>query len=191
MLYRGSNINTIGFDNILVVTNIEDAQISVPSYLLHNSNSTYFYVVRRSNNCGKQEHTLSAFVKVSIDANGDLVKPQPNGIFEATAKQVADYKVQLVWFYCSLGQKSAPIRFNIYYDSGTGVVDYENKLAAIAYTGRKFYSYESDTLDVGTYLFAIRAEDAEGTENSSLAKLKIQVDITSPDVIDFINTTVG
>ncbi len=83
VLYRGESSSLVAhrsslgvdFTNILVVFNLDTsdgsrATISPPSYIPHNSGSTYFYVVRRFNNCGYQEHTLAAAVKVSIGSNG-------------------------------------------------------------------------------------------------------------------------
>ena len=78
--------------------------------------------------------------------------------------------------------------FKIYCDGGTGQIDYENSIAAIDYAGRKFYSYQSNTLDAGTYLFAIRAKDADGTENESLAGIRIELNVTSPIAIEILSS---
>ena len=67
-------------------------------------------------------------------------------------------------------------------------MDYENPVSVINYTGRKFYSYQSDSLDAGKYIFAIRAEDAPGTQNNSLEQITIEPDITSPDAINILST---
>lgn len=188
VLYHGGSMEEIDFDNILAVTEIDACRVSPPGYVQHNSGSVYFYVVRRANICGCQEHTLSAAVKVVIGADGNLVQPQPNEVFDAKAEQVDGGKVHLVWYYCPLEQKAEPICFNVYYDGGTGRIDYQNPIATVSYIGRAFYSYQSDTLDAGGYLFAIRAEGANGMENSSLAQLIVQLDTTSPTAIDIIGT---
>ncbi len=190
-LYRGSSggMVEIDFANILTVSNLDASEISPPSYISHDGGgggSTYFYVVRRFNNCGYQEHTLTAAVKVSIKPNGELAEPQPNNIFSPKAEQVDSNKVRLTWFYCPLEQGSKPVCFNIYYDDRTGQIDYQNPLATIGYKGRKFYSFQSSALEAGKYLFAIRAEDAGGIENISLARLKIQLDTLNPDAIDIL-----
>ncbi|MBA7611768.1 hypothetical protein ES703_18997 [subsurface metagenome] len=188
VLYRGPSMERIDFTNILTVAEQNASEISPPSYIPHNNSSTYFYVIRRFSNCGYQELTLAAAAKVSIDANGELEKPQPSNIFSSKAEQVDGNKIQLVWFYCPLEQKSQPVCFNVYYDGGMGQIDYENPLAKISYEGRRFYSYQSGALGAGGYLFAIRAEDADGVENSSSAQLKIQLDTTNPDAIDILST---
>jgi hypothetical protein len=184
VLYRGYNMEEIDFANILAVFELDDCEISPPTYISHSNGSTYFYIIRRFNNCGYQERTLAPAVKVSIDSNGDLAEPKPNKIYDSIFGLTNSNKIRLVWFYCPLNQKSPPVCFNIYYDNRTGQIDYQNPLATISYKGRKFYSYQSSTPEAGEYLFAIRAEDAAGLEKSSLAQLKIQLE---PATIDTIN----
>lgn len=186
-LYRGPSMERIDFANILTVAEQDAGSISSPNYIPYCSNATYFYVVRRFNNCGYQECTLAAAVKVAIDAEGNLAKPKPNNIFAWRMGQVDGNKIQLIWFYCGLEQKSEPVCFRLYYDSGTGQINYENPIATINYQGRKFHSYQSDVLAAGRYLFAVRAEDADGVENDSLVQLQIQLDTTNPDAIDILS----
>ena len=185
-LYRGPSMEQIDFEAVLAVAERDACEISPPDYLPHDSSSTYFYVVRRYNHCGYQELTLATAAKVSLDAEGELDKLQPNNIFAARAEQVDTDKVRLTWFYCPLEQESQPSCFNVYYDNRTGQIDYENALAVISYKGQKFYSYESDPLEPGRYLFAIKTEDAAGTKCSSSAHLAIEIDGTEPDAIDIL-----
>jgi len=185
-LYRGPGMEQIDFEAVLAVAEKEACEISPPDYLPHESSSTYFYVVRRYNHCGYQEHTLAASAKISFDDEGELDKPQPNKVFAARIEQVDTNKVWLTWFYCPLEQGSQPACFNIYHDSRTGQIDYENPLAEISYKGQKFYSYESESLEAGRYLFAIRAENAEGIENSSSARLAIELYSNGPDAINIL-----
>ncbi|MCJ7777101.1 MAG: hypothetical protein MUP16_02155 [Sedimentisphaerales bacterium] len=186
-LYRGPSMERIDFNNLLAVAELNAGTISPPNYLPHNNSSTYFYVVRRVNGCGYEEHTIAAAVKVSIDADGNLAKSQPNKIFAGSIKQVDDDKAQLDWYYCPVGQKAGPARFKVYCDGGTGQIDYENPLATIDYEGRKFYSYKTFALDAGSYLFAISAEDAGGIESCSLMQFSIQLNTTNPDAIDILS----
>jgi hypothetical protein len=185
-LYSGPGIEQIDFDTVLTVGQIDAREISPPDYLPHESNSTYFYTIRRYNHCGYQEHTLAAIAKFSLDTEGELVKPQPNKIYAAGAEQVDTNKVLLTWFYCPLEQDSQPDCFNIYYDNRTGQIDYKNPLATISFKGQKFYSYQSSSFETGKYLFAIRAEDTDGNENSSSACLSIELGDKCPDAIDIL-----
>ncbi|MHC4394603.1 MAG: hypothetical protein ACYS1A_03015 [Planctomycetota bacterium] len=187
VLYRGESMETIDLATILAVTDANTSKISPPAYVQHNNSSTYFYVIRRVNNCGVQEQTLGGAIKVSMDTNGELTQPQPNDIFESRAEQAAGDKVQLFWYYCPIEQKAEPVRFNVYYDGGAGQINYQNPIATIDYVGRVYYNYQSNVLDAGKYLFAVRPEGVDGTENSSLAPIKIQLNTTSPDAIDILS----
>jgi len=188
VLYRGSSMEAIEFANILAVAEVDASEIEPPNYVRHESSSTYFYVIRRANNCGQQEHTLAAAVKVSIDDNGDLVRPRPNSIFAAKAIQVTGTKVQLIWFYCPIGQEQQPACFKVYYDGGTGQIDYGDPVATINYEGRKFYALQTIPLQGDTYLLAIRAQGTNGMEDASLAQLRMQLDTGVPDTIDILKT---
>lgn len=186
VLYRGGSVETVDSCNILIVAEADASEIRPPNYLQHSSNTTYFYVIRRANSCGSQEYTLGASVRLSIDANGDMARPKPNSIFAARAEQVAGNRVQLLYFYCPIEQESQPMHFKLYFDNGTGQIDYENAIASISYAGRLFYSYISDVFGEGTYLFAIKVEDAVGTEDGSSGRIKFQLDTKSPDAIDIV-----
>jgi hypothetical protein len=187
VLYRGESIYTIDFADVLAVVDSQAQEILPPSYLQHDATSTCFYVVRRINKCGDQERTLSAAVRVSIDAGGDLAKPQPNRILEANAELVEGDRIELVWFYFPLDQESPPVCFNIYCDGGTGQIDYENAVATVSYAGRKYYSYETAPLNPGAYLFCVKAKDAAGTEGFSSVWVGVQFDALGPDATDILS----
>jgi Concanavalin A-like lectin/glucanases superfamily len=186
-LYRGLGMEQIDFANILAVAANDAAEISSPSYLSHDNNSTYFYVLRKFNRCGDLERTLAAAAKVSFDANGDLADLRPNKIFALKAEQADTNTVRLTWLYCPLEQESPPVRFNLYSDDGTGQIDFNNPIAAVDYHGPKFYSYQRNALQPGRYLFAVRAQDADGIENSSSDILTIELDGSSPDAIEILH----
>ena len=186
VLYRGSSIEQVDFTNIAATANEEAYEISPPSYLRHNNDSTYVYVVRRANRCGDLERTLSAATEVSINANSDLVPAQPNNIFFVKAEQVSGNRVRLVWYYCPIEQRSKPRYFRIYWDGGNGRIDYENPVAVVGYAGRIFHSYRTGALVSGTYLFCIKAQDGNGQESKSSLCLSIQVNITGPQQADLL-----
>jgi len=187
ILYRGDSLNNIDFDNIPAVIDIDEETIDVPEYLPHEADTNYFYLVRRANICGDLEYTLTAAIKISIDSQGNLAAAVPNDIFLAKAEQTAGNKVILFWFYCPLEQKSPPAKFNVYYDNATGQIDYENAVSSVSYTGKTFYSYQTDSLDAGRYLFVIRTENQQETENDSFEHIAIDVTDSSPVQIDILS----
>ena len=68
-----------------------------------------------------------------------------------------------------------------------GQIDYENPITTISYAGRMFYSYTSDALEAGKYLFAVRTEDAVDTENTSLALIRVELYSRSPAEINILS----
>ena len=156
VLYRGDVMDAIDFGDVLSVAEIDAEQMSVPSYVGHENNTIYFYVVRRVNGCGVVDQTLSASVRVAIDSSGDLVEPHPN---------------ELSWYYCPLAQESESESFVIYSDGGSGAIDFENSVATVSYTGRRFYSYTSGILNSSRSLFCIKVEDASGQASGGIVIL--------------------
>jgi len=185
-LYRGPGMDQINFADILEIASQDAEVISPAGYVPHDVNATYFYVVRRFNSCGYQEHTLAAATKVTIDADGELLEPQPNKVFTVSSEQAEDNRILLTWFYCPLDQQSQPVCFKVYYDDGTGQVDYQTPLASISYHGRKFYSYRSDMLEPGSYVFAVSAENSRGAAANSV-QLAAQVNAASPYTIEILS----
>ncbi|MHC4633895.1 MAG: hypothetical protein ACYSYU_01590 [Planctomycetota bacterium] len=170
VLYRGLSMETIDFDNMLAVAEINAIKIYVPDYVNHTSDTAYFYVVRRANSCGNLEYTVAAAVKVAIDVDGNLAPGRPNNIFKVKACQIADNKIELLWFYSPIAQQSKPVCFNVYCDDGTGQIDYENPIAKISYKGPNFYSYRSSTL------------------SASFEQVSIQLNDTTPVTMDIIDS---
>ncbi len=187
VLYCGLSIDAVDFDNILAVDEVDALQIGPPDYVSHKADTAYLYVVHRANNCGSEEQSLAAAVKVVIDENGDLAPAEPNDIFLVKAGQMEGGKVKLIWFYSPLEQGSKPLCFKIYYDGGTGQINYRNAVAVITYAGRKFYSYQTNTLQAGRYLFVVRAEDAEGVDDGSFAEVKVGISAEHPAAIDILS----
>ncbi|MHC4156504.1 MAG: hypothetical protein ACYST6_16520 [Planctomycetota bacterium] len=190
VLYRGERMDEINFGNVLAVADLGSVQISPPSYLQHGADSTCFYVVRRVNYCGYLEHTLLAALKVLIDTEGDLAQPRPNGILDVKADQVDGSRIRLVWFYCPLYQELPPALFKVYFDNGTGQIDYEDAIASVSCIGQRYYCFETELLNPGDYLFCVRAEDTAGEEGSSSALMKVQLDTTSPGTMDILSVEV-
>jgi hypothetical protein len=186
LLYHGDSIEAINFGRVTAVDDFDASRIAPPDYLLHQSNTTCFYVLRRANGCGDTERTSSASVKVVIDSNGDLAQLVPNSIFTVRTEVVQGNRAKLTWFYCPIEQQSPPTRFNIYTDDGTGQIDYQNAIAQIEYRGRKFYSFNSDKLPAGKYLFAIKVQDENGIEDNSLAVLSIEINDINNSLLQFV-----
>ena len=189
-LYRGPNAERIDFDTILATREAVKDFITVPAFAVHQSLSSYVYVLRRANICGHEERTFRAAVKVSFDEQGNLIEPGCNNVFTLTARQVAGLRVRLLWYYCPMGQGAEPVSFNIYWDGGTGEVDYETALGCLDYTGPRYYSFETDVLTSDSYEFCVRAVSKDGRESNDLGSVGIQIRDSVPENIGLLNANV-
>jgi hypothetical protein len=189
-IYRGASQAEVNFQHVLSVVEAGATQAVLPSYLPHEPAMRCCYVMRRFNACGYPEQTTEAAVAVRIGPDGRLVPDIPNAVFSRTAAQREGNRVRLTWFYCPLDQSVAPTHFHVYSDGGTGPVSFDNPLVAMPYEGRRFYSYRSDPLVSGVYRFIVRAVDATGTEETSLATHSFQVEITAPQTVEILAATI-
>jgi len=185
LVYRGPSMETIDFDNILMVTGLFASEITIPGYLSHEPGQTYFYVVRCVNQCGRIEQTLRAAVKVSIDDEGGLRDSRPNGVLGPDGKQRQDGKIEVTWGYNPIEQASEPKEMRIYSDGGTGEIDFQEPAAIVPYKGRRFYRYEVESQE-GRYLFAVRAVDAKNNEHGSTRKVSVEVCNEDVEAIEII-----
>ena len=80
----------------------------------------------------------------------------------ATADAVEGGKIELNWQHSSNGEKA---KYNIYYDKGTGSVDYTTPIADVDYPTKTWTS--SALTDGVTYIFGIRAVDPSGLEEKN------------------------
>jgi hypothetical protein len=191
VLYRGVENDHVDFSDILNTAGPDADNISPPIFCTHEKEKSYYYVLRRFNKCGIPEQTNFASVKVSLESDGDIEAVRPNSIFKPQAEIIDGDKIQLSWLFNSLSQKSEPAAFRIYFDNGSGEIDFENPLAVIEYTGQETYRYQSPQLEAGTYLYAIKTADAEGLENKSSDHIKVQIinrNITAIEIINSENT---
>lgn len=180
MLYRGDDFSVMDFENISAIYEIDAEQIKVPVWLEHNAGGRYIYAVRRGNCCGDEEKGLKGLVYAEFDEEGKLVGFKPNNVFGLTVRRIWQNEVELVWFYCPLGQGSEPASFKVYSNGGTGRIDFENEIGIVAYKGKGFYSFKTTLLNEGRHMFAVRAENKSGIVDGTLAAKGVEIDFTLP-----------
>lgn len=180
-LYRGGSVCTIDFDTILAVRDVDEILIGCGDEVGHEAGQSYLYVVRRANRCGDQEQSFGAAIMAVFDGESGLIEPGCNKVFSIFAEQIKGPRVRVVWYYCPIGQEVACGGFNVYSDNGTGQVDYETPVTAVDYAGARFYSYKSDVLSEGRYLFVIRAVSKIGQENNFDGAIEIEIGDMLPD----------
>ncbi len=180
-VYRGDSIHQVDLSRLIDVADAECQEIPLPTYLSHPAGSTYCYLVRRFDSCGRQEKTSTAAVILRIGPDGQLAPPAPNGIFDLKGEQISGRRLRLTWFYHPLNQETAPQEFNLYSDGATGQVDLEHPIATIPYQGRKFYQYETASLDAGLHRFVVRPRGADSVESLSSATVTCPVIALAPE----------
>jgi hypothetical protein len=189
LVYRGGSIETIDFNNILVVADVSAEEINLPIYLSHQPGRVYFYIVRCANSCGQIEQTLRAVVKATIDDEGRIEKPTPNGVFGLTGGQRRDGEVEIVWQYNPIGQASGPQEMKIYSDAGTGEIDYQQPLATTPYKGRRFYRYRLEPNGESRFQIAVRAVDVRGNEHADMKKVEVEVQNRNIEAIEILDAS--
>lgn len=175
LLYRGDSMAVIDFDDVLRVSSNDAEEISPPPFAGGEEGRAYYYVVRRANRCGNIERTLAAAVRVEITGEGELAARRPNAVSGLWAEQEGD-KVALTWYYCAINQGARPVRFSIYSDGGTGRIDYENAIGAVAHKGPGFYSFTTDSVDADKYIFSVMAEGEDGVSGERRVGIELRSD---------------
>jgi len=155
---------------IVCVAGLDAASIAVPTIWPHEPGSSCRYVVRRFNGSGEAERTAAAAVAVRIGANGELADPVPNAVVrlhvEASASQIRDSNfvirncITLAWLYWPVAPAVRAAAFKVYWDHGSGEIDFVTPLAIVPCHGRKHYAYQCGPLEDGRYRFVVRPEAA-------------------------------
>jgi len=175
VLYRGCHLDQVDFENPVAVVESDADQIRPADFVEHQAGQKYFYVVRRYNGCGYAERSLQASCRLWLDVDGSVVGPAPNRVFGLRGRQVEPEAVELVWLYCPLQQDLEPSWFGVYWNGGTGGVDYSQAVASVKYRGRRLYQVRLSVPGPGRYRFGVRAEDDTGAATSSLEELELEV----------------
>jgi hypothetical protein len=183
ILYAGADKNNIDF--MLIVSAVDVSQ-GVFEISAGEPMSKLLYVARCANCAGVEEKTFSAAAEVEFDALGNFVEQSCNRIFLITAEQTQGNRVCLKWFYQPVNQAKQPSRFEIFFDDGAGVIDEQNPIGSLKYSGRKFYQFTSITLSKNNYIFCIKAVAADGSLSDSSGKIIIQLNKRTPDGIGVI-----
>jgi len=145
------------------VAELDAASILVPAIWPHEPGSSCRYVVRRFNGSGEAERTAAAAVDVHIGASGELGDLRPNtviGLHVEPATSQAPNCLTLVWLYWPVAPAAPAAAFTIYWDHGTGEIDFVIPLAVVPSDGRRHYGYRCGPLEDGRYRFAVRPNAA-------------------------------
>jgi hypothetical protein len=167
--YRGADLRSICFSDVIFVCDKESEVAEMPADVSHDPGAYYTYLCQKINGAGDSEHTFSACLRLVFDEEGAIAADTCNAV-KLISIHNRDGKVELCWFYDPCDQRISPAGFGIYWDAGSGVMDYENAIGDVRYRGRRFYFYTSDGLDEGRYTFSICVYDSLGNVSGGLRK---------------------
>ena len=94
-----------------------------------------------------------------------------------TAASAPGGKIILTW---ELSLSPDTYKYNIYTDSGSGVIDYSKAYASV---DMKTKSWESPSLGEGVYRFVVRAEDKSGNEEKNTIYVSAIADSVKPEKV--------
>lgn len=105
--------------------------------------------------------------EITVNITSGISYPEPPSNLRAYA--ISNGKIKLVWNESS---SSDAAKYNIYYDNGSGTIDYSKKIASVNHTnyfgGLSEVSYITLPLVNGvTYKFGVRTENIAGTEEKN------------------------
>jgi hypothetical protein len=169
-----------GFGSPVAVGEIADSRIRVV-HVDPGPDATWCYVARRFNGCGQQDLTLGAAALARTGPDGQLAAPRPNPVLRLQVQRAGGGRLRLVWFYSSLDQAMPPQTFRVYGDNGTGQIDFVTVLAEVPYRGCGCYSHLTDSLPVGRYEFAVRAEDTVGGQGPPQPSVSGDIASSAPE----------
>lgn len=134
----------------------------------------------RAFNATGEEKNVNVVNTVILDGTGADASAKPNSPHTFQASPAAGATVRLDWGYDPQGERAACTGFNVYYDAGSGNVNYATALATVTKTAQDWYRWTSNALTDGvTYKFAVRAS-AGGIEDTNTLEASAAVDATAP-----------
>jgi len=166
-IYRGTTLHDVDWSRILCVARPGVQEVTLPSQLPHLPGSTECYVLRRFDARGRQEKTTTASTILRIDSNGRQALPRPNAVTALTARRIGAGRVRLAWFYCPLGQETAPSQFNLYRAEAAVGGDLAVPIASVRYESQGFYRYDAQDAGDGPITFVVRAASVADVEGQS------------------------
>lgn len=180
LLYKGENIDDADFKHFEGVANIgENFEV-----LARQANTRFIYIVRRTNCCGFEEKTINAAIIIEFDNQGNLIEQGCNKIINVSACQVEGDKISLRWFYQAINQAKKIDGFAVFSDNGSGIIDFQNPIGMVEYSGRKFYQFVTNPLSENRYRFCIRAVAKDNSQNDFRDEIKNEINRQRPDRVE-------
>ena len=110
----------------------------------------------------------------------DMVPDQspPDGIADLQATVLSGGKIKLSWSHSTSPDVG---KYNIYWDAGTGSMDYTTPMAVLDYPDQ---AYTTTDLEDGLYYFMVRAQDWAANEEKNQTRVTALIDTTPPQMVE-------
>lgn len=127
------------------------------------ADSTYRFALRAVGG-GGVESALSDNVLVDFDSASEPGAPRPNGAIDLAVTAKAGGILELSWGYPPEDEELPPIEFHIFSDGGSGDIDLDSPVGAVAYVPRagRFRFLTGPFTHGAAVRFAVRAVAAGG-----------------------------
>jgi len=144
--------------------------------------AVHWFGLRSTDADGRVSRTVTAEVRLELDAAGAAVPPRPAPVESLAAAGAGATCVTLSWLAMPEMGDAPPTVFRIYSNGGSGPVNFAAPLAAVAaVTDRRHYQWTSSALTAGqTLTFAVRAETDAGGVDAAPAEITIAVPASVP-----------
>lgn len=145
------------------------AMIHTFPWIRHEPNTTYTYLLTSMNGGGIENSTEGPTVAVSFDGSGRWTGLLPNSPADLRITPAEGGRFMVRWTYNAGDEQTAPDRFHVYHDSGTGTIDYVAVVRSVAYRrGRFHYEYLSLPFSDGQLVrWCVRAVSPDGVEEGN------------------------
>jgi len=173
IFYRGETETEY---NVLICNKIGDDRYSntIPTPL---AEGMVYYYIQAEDNSGNMSTSPAVDPRTqphSIFVDDDSPPASPTRL---VANSAPDGVIMLNW-ESSISPDVG--RYNIYTDSGGGIVDYSN---VYDFVDSSFETWESPSLAEGIYIFVVRAMDKSGNEEKNTNSRSAEADATKPQPV--------
>jgi hypothetical protein len=158
-------------------------------WLTHSAGVTYTYRLTSVGGGGVDNLADEVTADVGFDNAGDWCGNWPNPPADLSVWSRAGGRMELRWTYTREDEQAEPATFNVYHDSGTGVIDFDTVVGSVAYhRGQFHYRYESEAFPEGARIrWAVRAVSSVGTkepnDHAVLGRARVEPPPINPSVV--------
>lgn len=188
-VHHNSGVGPIDYDTVRAIkphdtTSFESEVLTYPG--------DWRFGVRAFNKHGSEKN-IDVVDMLELLEDGDEAPLRPNQPTDLRLVTKADGKVEVNFSYNSTGEETACTHFHVYYDAGSGEVDYSSPLGSVNKSDdgpSTHYSFLSGALvDNQAYRFAVRAATADDVEDDGIEYAEITADTEAPDQPESLSVT--